>query len=145
MKCVANVKVFAILTAISLACFTGAGDGPGSFDLSWHTIDCGGGVSSGGSFEVVGTIGQHDAGSMSGGDFSLTGGFWSAADVVPMPTCLGDLNSDGSVNVSDLLMLLSQWGFCATTGQCSADLNSDEAVNVSDMLMLLGAWGTCED
>ena len=32
------------------------------FDLSWHTIDGGGGYSVGGTFELNGTIGQPDAG-----------------------------------------------------------------------------------
>lgn len=33
--------------------------------------------STGGEFELSGTIGQPDAGKMSGGDFTLTGGFWA--------------------------------------------------------------------
>jgi hypothetical protein len=46
------------------------------FNLPWFTFDGGGGRSSGGSLEVVGTVGQPDAGVMSGGEFSLNGGFW---------------------------------------------------------------------
>jgi len=50
----------------------------GDFDLSWHTIDGGGGTSTGGGFELAGTIGQHDAGqTMTGGNFTVTGGFWA--------------------------------------------------------------------
>ena len=48
----------------------------GPFDLSWYTIDGGGGTSSGGDFSLSGTVGQHDAGAMTGGDFDLRGGFW---------------------------------------------------------------------
>jgi hypothetical protein len=47
------------------------------YEISWHTTDGGGGRSSGGDFAIVGTIGQPDAGDMSGGDFQLSGGFWS--------------------------------------------------------------------
>jgi hypothetical protein len=36
-------------------------------------------------FSVSGTIGQPDAGMMSGGAFSLTGGFWSVATAVQTP------------------------------------------------------------
>lgn len=32
------------------------------FDISWYTIDGGGGTSSAGQFQLSGTIGQHDAG-----------------------------------------------------------------------------------
>lgn len=48
------------------------------YSISWHKIAGGGGTSSGGSFQVSGTVGQSDAGSpMSGGSYSVTGGFWS--------------------------------------------------------------------
>jgi hypothetical protein len=49
-----------------------------SYSIDWYTIDGGGGTSTGGVYSVSGTIGQHDAsGPMSGGNFSLTGGFWA--------------------------------------------------------------------
>jgi hypothetical protein len=48
----------------------------GGYDLSWSTTDGGGGSSSGGIFDLTGTAGQPDAGVMSGGDFTLAGGFW---------------------------------------------------------------------
>lgn len=49
-----------------------------SYSIDWFTIDGGGGTSTGGVYAVSGTIGQPDAGEpMTGGNFSLTGGFWS--------------------------------------------------------------------
>jgi hypothetical protein len=53
----------------------------GTFDLSWHTVDGGGGDNStGGTFALGGTLGQPDAGApMTGGTFTLTGGFWTVA------------------------------------------------------------------
>lgn len=54
-----------------------------SYSIDWSTIDGGGGVSTGGTYQVSGTIGQPDAGGpMSGGSYSLTGGFWSLVAVV---------------------------------------------------------------
>ena len=50
-----------------------------------------------------------------------------------------DLNCDGAVNVTDLLLLLAQWGQDRTEG----DLNCDGDVGVADLLDLLGAWGPC--
>lgn len=47
-----------------------------NYSIDWFTIDGGGGTSSGGSYSVSGTIGQPDAGSMSGGAYTLVGGFW---------------------------------------------------------------------
>ena len=49
----------------------------GGFDLTWSTIDGGGATTvSGGGYELGGTIGQYDAGPLTGGTFTLTGGFW---------------------------------------------------------------------
>lgn len=48
----------------------------GGYNLSWFSIDGGGGVSSGGMYTVNGTIGQPDTGTLSGGDYHLQGGFW---------------------------------------------------------------------
>jgi len=50
------------------------------YDLSWWTIDGGGGASSGRGYTLVGTSGQADAGvSMSGSGYTLVGGFWPGA------------------------------------------------------------------
>jgi hypothetical protein len=56
-----------------------------SYSIDWHNIAGGGGTSSGGQFTLSGTIGQHDAGKMSGGGFALEGGFWSAVAAVQTP------------------------------------------------------------
>jgi hypothetical protein len=54
--------------------------------IDWHTIAGGGGTSTGATYQVSGTIGQPDAGSaMTGGQYSLTGGFWSLVAVVQTP------------------------------------------------------------
>jgi len=69
---------------------------------------------------------------------SITAAGLECEDVIE--PCPGDLNDDGVVNVSDLLILLGAWGDCSG---CDADLNGDGVVNVSDLLILLGAWGDC--
>ncbi len=88
--------------------------GGGDFDLSWHTIDGGGGGSStGGGFELAGTIGQHDAGPvMTGGTFALLGGLWPGAGSAPGAPCPADFDNTGDVGVKDLLVLLGNWGPC---------------------------------
>lgn len=49
------------------------------YAIDWSTIDGGGGTSTGGVYSVSGTIGQPDASTttMTGGSYSLTGGFWA--------------------------------------------------------------------
>jgi hypothetical protein len=49
-----------------------------------------------------------------------------------------DIDGDGEVGVSDILVALSDWGFCSC---CSSDLNVDGEVNVSDLLAIIAAWG----
>ncbi len=66
------------------------------------------------------------------------GGGNSFDDVCAMP---GDLNGDGVVDVSDLLILLGAWGDCPDSGSCPEDINGDGTVDVSDLLILLGNWG----
>ena len=62
-------------------------------DLTWNTIDGGGGTSTGGTFVLSMTIGQPDAGDLSGGTLVLAGGFWAAQAGGPVP-CYA--NCDGS-------------------------------------------------
>jgi hypothetical protein len=51
-------------------------------DSPSRSIASGGGTSSGGSFVISGTIGQADAGLVSGGAFAVEGGFWGGAYAV---------------------------------------------------------------
>jgi hypothetical protein len=64
------------------------------FELTRWTVDDGGMFTAGGEFELSGTIGQPDAGTMTGGVFELNGGFW-------FPVADGDCNTDGGVNLFD--------------------------------------------
>jgi len=56
-----------------------------SYDLSWWSVDGGGGSSSGGAFAVTGSLGQTDAGSATGCGTALAGGVWSGPDPVELP------------------------------------------------------------
>ncbi len=109
-----------------------------SFDLSWHSIDGGGGLAStGGGFDLSGFIGQPDAGAMTGGNFALSGGFLVAAFGC---TCPSDVNGDGVRNGIDVEGFVAC--FVATGVNCAcADVNNipgldpgDVAVFVADLL-----------
>jgi hypothetical protein len=48
------------------------------YSIDWYKIAGGGGTSTSATYSVSGTIGQPDASmAMSGGSYSLTGGFWA--------------------------------------------------------------------
>src|SRR5262245_10521483 len=83
-----NSMTSCVLGALILAGFVtpARAQSAGPFDLSWSTVDSGGGTSAGGQFSLTGTIGQPDAAvTLTGGQFSLTGGFWSFLSVVQTP------------------------------------------------------------
>jgi hypothetical protein len=89
------------------------------YSIDWFKIAGGGGTSTNGQYSITGTIGQHDAGAtMSGGNYALTGGFWSLIAVVQtagMPA-LSITRSGSSVVVS--------W---PNTAACTLQQNSNVA------------------
>lgn len=109
----------------------------GDFELPWSTLDCGGGTMSGGAWTASVTIGQPDAGEMSGGGFDVTGGFWTDEGAI---ACPGDLDGSGDIAFGDILAVLSAWGPCDA---CPEDIDGSGAVDFGDLLFLLGAWGAC--
>jgi hypothetical protein len=113
------------------------------FAIPWHTIDGGGGMnSSGGSFTLSGTIGQPDASQtvMSGGGFTLTGGFW--AGVSADTACPGDTNGDNLVDNTDLQAILEGWA--SSTGDPTydpdADFDQDGTISNFDLQQVLDNW-----
>jgi len=111
------------------------------FDLSWHTIDGGGATfSTGGAFELGGTVGQPDAGSAtrSGGTYQVVGGFWSGPSAVGLCACPGDLNQDGQIDGDDVqtfvTCLLSSGPACAC-----ADLDGSGDLSVEDVPLFVSS------
>ena len=56
--------------------------------------------------------------------------------------CAADLNADGSVNASDLSLLLSVWG--ATLASGVGDVTHNGTVDAGDLAVLLSVWGACD-
>ncbi len=104
-----------------------------TFEIDWHTIDGGGGFSAAGAFELEGTLGQLDAGIMTGGNFELAGGFWPGA--VPRCACLGDMNSDGDRNGADIAAFVA----CVIGGGAClcADVNGMNGVTLADVTVFV--------
>jgi hypothetical protein len=73
-----------LLSAIVLATLA-SNAGAQNYSIDWSTIDGGGGTSTGGVYSGSGTIGQHDAGAMSGGSYSVVGGFWGLIAAIQTP------------------------------------------------------------
>ena len=64
---------------------------------------------------------------------------WDTAPETPEPPRLAaDVNSDGTVNIQDLVAVAAALG---ETGETSADVNSDGIVNIQDLVAVAAALG----
>lgn len=85
--------------------------------------------STGGDVVLSCTIGQPNAGVMTGGDFTLTSGFW-------FPPALGDCNLDGDINLYDYEAFadcMSGPAGGASGPECLClDLDQDGAIDMHD-------------
>ena len=102
------------------------------YQLTWSTIDGGGGRSSGGPYTLTGTIGQPDAAWSSGGDYELLGGFWPGGPLCFVdfesyarfaelwrdsgPGLPADLDGDSDVDFDDLREFADLWLRCCPAG-----------------------------
>ncbi len=129
-KMIWYVNVVVSVICLSLVSHTLAQSG-GQYELSWSTIDGGGGRSSGGDFTLTGTIGQPDAAYSSGGNYELLGGFWPGGPLCIVsfddyarfaewwlePDCNkennwcggADFEPDGDVDFVDLERFVAEW------------------------------------
>ena len=74
------------------------------------------------------------------GTFHGEGSDCGSVNCSPEPYCPADINSDGVVDVSDVLTLISAWG----SSDADADVDDDGTVDVADLLIVIDAWGACE-
>ena len=59
------------------------------------------------------------------------------------PLCAEDLNADGQIGTSDLLVVLGVFGSeCAPAEPCPVDLDSSGQIGTGDLLEILGVFGT---
>ena len=107
-------------------------------DVSWNTIDCGGGAGAGGSIALNGTIGQPDAGAaMSGGAYTVAGGFWVVSTV-----CYA--NCDNStiapvLNVLDFACFLNKFASGDPYANCDGSTTAP-VLNTNDFICFLNKF-----
>jgi hypothetical protein len=117
-----SLKIWVLLIIISIASSASS-----QYELSWYTIDGGGGRSTGGPYTLTGTIGQPDAAYSAGGNYELLGGFWSGG-----PLCF--------VNFEHYARFAELW--LVTGTDLPADLYEDEfnIVNGFDLQVFVDYW-----
>lgn len=53
-----------------------------------------------------------------------------------------DTDGNNSIDVDDVLSIVTAWGPCQG---CTQDLDDSGSVDVADVLLVLGSWGDCDD
>lgn len=107
------------------------------YSIDWFKVAGGGGTSTNGQYSVSGTIGQPDAGAiMNGGNYSVTGGFWSVVAAVQTPGArlLAVVRSGASVVVS--------WPSPAVGWNLQQNTNGISSVNWSNVTATIQDDGT---
>ena len=131
------------LVLVAFALVAGLGLAPGTernnalpsrdtYDLTWFTIDGGGGTfSTGGSYELGGTVGQPEAGpTLTGGVYELVGGFWPAA---ALTVCRGDCDCSGAVDFDDINPFVAALGGDVPCSFDNCDVNGDGHLDFDDI------------
>ena len=77
----AVVSLFAVTWVVLVHAQSGA-----DYDLTWSSVNSGGGISAGGDYCVGGSVGQPETGALSGEGYNLVGGFWSGTGPVSAPS-----------------------------------------------------------
>jgi|GEM_PF-6842613 len=96
-----HLSILASVLALVFGAAAAAAQVGGGFELSWFTVDGGGGVASGGQYSMEGTIGQADAGQHTGGQYELQAGFWNADAATPSPTATSTSTSTSSATATN--------------------------------------------
>ena len=132
----------------------------GQFNIDRTVIAGGGGVSTGGSLSLQGTIGQASAGAQSnGGQFSITGGFWQpeATSGTPTPTptpspgasTIQFLSSttfvgEGAINAVVTVTRTGNTSGSATVDYITTDIDNFTVGCADTVNNLGGAFGRCD-
>ena len=130
-----------IMLLIPFIVMAQSGDG---YDLTWHTIDGGGYMySTGGGYELGGTIGQPDVGMSMAEGYSLTGGFWvGIVEPGEVPPCAKyDLNQDGFIDLDDINLVLYNSIFVNEPYNPMYDLIPDGIVDIADIFEVAVHFG----
>ena len=96
-----------ILLAALFAAPAASAQTGGVYELTWTTLDGGGGNAAGSPYAVSATIGQNDAGILSGGAYVLEGGFWNTMTPANNPPTLGTVTPSALTSVPGIAQKLS--------------------------------------
>ncbi|MCH2135428.1 MAG: FG-GAP-like repeat-containing protein, partial [Phycisphaerales bacterium] len=60
-------------------------------------------------------------------------------------TCPEDIDGNGTVNIDDLLAVISQFGNDCEAGEpCSGDIDGSDTIDIEDLLLVIASFGSCQ-
>ncbi len=124
--------------ALSVSAGALAQTGPG-LDLTWNTYDCGGGISSAGTLELFGTIGQPDAGRSALGSLECLGGFIGASGAAPCYANCDSSTTPPVLNVNDFICFLNRFASADPYANCDHSTTAP-TLNVNDFNCFLNSF-----
>ncbi len=114
-------------------------DGPG-YDLLWNTINGGGGPLQADGYTLDGTVGQPDAGIMSGGGIELLGGYWGLSD--DSAVCYANCDSSTAppiLNANDFQCFLNKYAAADPYANCDGS-TAAPVLNANDFQCFLNRY-----
>lgn len=123
------------------------------YTIDWFTIDDGGSKTDGGVFTLGSTSGQHDAtaaGTLTGGPFTIAGGFW--AGISPVAKCNdadvaglgGSIGYDGRLTADDVIVFLAAFFAgdysIADLAQLGGAPGADGRLTADDVILFLSIF-----
>lgn len=114
-----------LILIVSILLVLVCGSAKAEYEISWYSIDGGGGTSSSAAYSLSGSVGQADAGLSSHDTFVQSGGYWAGSF-----GCV--------VNLTDLALFCGQW--LDTGTGLTADLDESGKVDLFDFAELAYWW-----
>jgi hypothetical protein len=128
------IMAFMMLTCAGMV--YAAGQSSAHYTVVSDVISAGGGVSSSTDFTAECTVGQSSpTGDSSNDSYSIFGGFWNTV-AGGLSILMGDINVDGIVDISDVILVLRIALGLDSEDPCG-DMNLDNVINISDVIMTL--------
>ncbi len=127
------------VSALVVGIIAVAGGAYGEPEIAWYSIDAGAAVSTGGTLELRGVIGQPDAGpALTGGIVELTGGFLGIFASGGTPGCnAADVAEPyGLLDLADINLFATSF----LSGDLIADLNGSGLLDLSDINLFVAEF-----
>lgn len=112
-----------------------------AYQLNWLSINGGGGINAtSANYQFSFSLGQSVIGRSSSGSYQVSLGFWYGPGSPACAASKGDMNADGNLTSSDVVLMLN----CVFLGtgtctNCFTDLNCDGNLTSSDVVLELNA------